>query len=88
MRQNLHILPALLHASILGLLTAAVPLKAIAAAAVLAVSEDEAKHIKADPTAAEADVASSLHVVGFTSDNELFLAESEGIFSPEDWSRV
>ena len=87
--QNLHIIPALLHASILGLLTAAIPMKEIATATVLAISAGDGDgKIKVDPTIAEASGASSLHILGFTSNNELLLAESEGSFTAEEWSQV
>lgn len=85
--QNLAMIPALLHSAILGLLTAAVPLKTIATATLLAIPEGSGDII-VDPTAVEASRATSVHVVGFTSDEELLLAESEGAFSPEEWSKV
>ncbi|KAM5356060.1 hypothetical protein ACJ41O_002706 [Fusarium nematophilum] len=84
---NLPIIPALLHASILGLLSGAIPLKAIAAAAVLAIPE-EGKDIIIDPTAVEADRAKSVHALGFTSQDELILSESEGSFTPDEWAKV
>lgn len=83
--QNLHVIPPLLHASVLGLLTAAVPMKAIASAAVLAASRDG---IRVDPSVEEAAAASSVHVLGFTSNDELLLAESEGSFTAEEWGQV
>jgi exosome complex component RRP46 len=85
--QNLAIIPALLHSAILGLLTAAVPLKTIATATLLAIPEGSGDII-IDPTAVEASRATSVHVIGFTTDEELLLAESEGSFSPEEWSKV
>lgn len=80
-------IPALLHAAILGLLIAAVPLKTIATATLLAISEGSGDII-VGPTAVEASRATSVHAVGFTSDEELLLAESEGSFSPEEWGKV
>ncbi|XWW92195.1 hypothetical protein V2A60_000118 [Cordyceps javanica] len=88
---NLAIIPALLHAAILGLLTAAVPLKTIATAVTLAVgaADNEAGLvIVADPSAREADAARSLHVLGYTSDDELLLAESQGAFTVDEWEAV
>jgi len=84
---NLAIIPALLHSAILGLLTAAVPLKTIATATLLAIPQDSGD-ITVDPTAVEASRAGSVHVLGFTTDEELLLAESEGSFTPEEWSKV
>ncbi|KAF4979014.1 hypothetical protein FZEAL_4689 [Fusarium zealandicum] len=85
---NLPIIPALLHSAILGLLSAAIPLKAIGAATVLAIPEAEGQDIIVDPTAVEADRAKSVHVLGFTSQDELLLSESEGSFSPDEWTKV
>ncbi|KAH7022758.1 ribosomal protein S5 domain 2-type protein [Ilyonectria destructans] len=84
---NLPIIPALLHAAILAILTAAIPLKAIAAATVIAIPDDNTDVI-VDPTAVEADRARSLHVLGFTSQDELLLSESEGSFTVDEWNKV
>lgn len=80
-------MPALLHSAILGLLSAAVPLKAIATCTTLAVLEKGDK-IVADPSPSEVDQATSLHVLGFTSQDDLLLAESEGVFSMVEWDNV
>lgn len=85
---NLVIIPALLHAAILGLLTAAVPLKLLATATTLAIPAAAEGRIVVEPSAVEASRARSVHALGFTSDDELLLAESEGAFSPEEWARV
>ncbi|KAM0437693.1 hypothetical protein ACHAPT_002058 [Fusarium lateritium] len=85
---NLPIIPALLHSAILALLSAAVSLKAIGAATVLAIPEEEGKDIIVDPTAVEVDRAKSVHALGFTSHDELLLAECEGSFSPDEWAKV
>ncbi|KAM3463892.1 hypothetical protein MY5147_003009 [Beauveria neobassiana] len=91
---NLAIIPALLHAAILSLLTAAIPLKTIATAVTLAVPSDggdgssSSNSIVVDPSAREADTARSLHVLGYTADNELLLAESQGAFSVDEWEAV
>ncbi|KAF4122434.1 exosome complex component RRP46 [Geosmithia morbida] len=89
---DLALIPALLHSAILGLLTAAVPLKTIATATLLAVpsSGDGAGAGAAtiDPDPVQASQAKSVHVLGFTSDGELLLAESQGSFSPDEWREV
>ncbi|OAQ81765.1 ribosomal protein S5 domain-containing protein [Purpureocillium lilacinum] len=85
---NLAIIPALIHAAILGLLTAAVPLKTIATAVTLAIGPDEASGLVVDPTMVQVDNAKSVHVLGFTADDELLLAESYGSFSTEEWDQV
>ncbi|QUC18305.1 uncharacterized protein UV8b_02546 [Ustilaginoidea virens] len=84
---NLTIIPALLHAAILGVLTAAIPLKTVAAAAAVAVSA-RSKDLIVDPSPDEADKAGSVHVMAFTSNQELLLAESSGSFSVQDWDKV
>jgi exosome complex component RRP46 len=84
--QNLSIIPALLHASILGLLTGAVPLKNIATAVTVAITEDE--DIVVEPSTTVADHAKSVHALGFTSKDELLLVESKGHFTLEEWERV
>jgi exosome complex component RRP46 len=88
--KNLPIIPALLHASILGLLTAAIPLKAIAVATLLAISRDDGGKVDiiVDPSAVEADQAKSVHVLGFSSQDELLMVESEGSFSPQEWKQL
>jgi exosome complex component RRP46 len=93
MLQNLLSIPALMHAAVLGLLTAAVPLKYIATATVLAIPADASQGGKAatmlvDPSPAEADKARSIHALGFTSDDELLLMESEGEFTVEEMKQV
>ncbi|KAL0939407.1 exosome complex subunit Rrp46 [Colletotrichum truncatum] len=86
-QSNLALLPALLHSAILGLLSAAVPLKTIATCTTLAVLESDGK-IVVDPSASQVDQAKSLHVLSFTSQDDLLLAESEGSFSMSDWDNV
>jgi exosome complex component RRP46 len=88
-QKNLAIVPALLHASILSLLTAAIPLKGIATATTLAIpSSSDDGSITVEPSARDAETAKSLHVLGFTSGNELLLAESQGSFTVEEWDKV
>lgn len=85
--KSLPLLPALFHSAILALLSAAVPLKAIATCATLAVVQKGDKII-ADPSPLEIDQSKSLHVVIFTSENDLLLLESEGTFSMAEWDEV
>ncbi|KAK2728419.1 exosome complex subunit rrp46 [Colletotrichum kahawae] len=86
-KSNLTLLPALLHCTILGLLSAAVPLKAIATCTAVAVLENGNK-IVVEPSPSEADQATSLHALSFTSQDGLLLAESEGSFSMSEWDQV
>ncbi|KAG5974211.1 hypothetical protein E4U55_000070 [Claviceps digitariae] len=84
---NLTIIPVLLHAALLGLLTAAVPLKAIAVATTLAISADN-NNLVVEPSIEEASKAKSVHVLAFTSSDEVLLAESSGSFSIEEWDKI
>ncbi|KAG6018857.1 hypothetical protein E4U41_003536 [Claviceps citrina] len=84
---NLTMIPALLHAAVLGLLTAAVPLKTIAVATTLAIAP-EGKDIVVDPSTEQAGRAQSIHALAFTSGDEVLLAESSGSFTVEEWGRV
>ncbi|OHF04321.1 exosome complex subunit Rrp46 [Colletotrichum orchidophilum] len=86
-QSSLPLLPALFHSAILGLLSAAVPLKAIATCTTLAVLEKGGKII-ADPSPLAIEQSKSLHVVIFTSQNDLLLLESEGTFSMAEWDEV
>ncbi|KAJ0162360.1 Exosome complex component RRP46 [Colletotrichum tanaceti] len=86
-QSSLSLLPALFHSAILGLLSAAVPLKAIATCTTLAILENGSR-IVADPSPLEVDQATSLHVLSFTSQDDLLLAESEGAFSLTEWDKM
>lgn len=88
--QNAALLPALLHAAVLGLARAAVPLKTMATATTVATGMEGregggASGVVVGPGAGEAARARGLHVLGFTSDGKLVLAESAGSFSAEEW---
>jgi exosome complex component RRP46 len=64
-------------------------MKTIAAAATFAIPEEaDGNAIILHPSTVEADRAKSVHVLGFTSDEELLLAESKGSFSPDEWNKV
>lgn len=77
-----------MHAAILGLLDGAIPLKAIATSTLLAIPQAEGQDVIVDPSPVEADRAKSLHALAFTSQDELLLSESEGIFTPDEWTKV
>jgi exosome complex component RRP46 len=64
-------------------------MKTVATAVTLAVPEGpDGAAVILHPSPVEADGAKSVHVLGFTSDEKLLLAESKGAFSPEEWDRV
>ncbi|TLS25986.1 hypothetical protein PpBr36_07707 [Pyricularia pennisetigena] len=89
---NLPIIPALLQAAVLALLSAAIPLRATATCTVVAVvagtdGETESRLIL-DPSPREAEDARSVHALAFTSGDRLILAESEGHFTMQEWADV
>lgn len=84
--QNLPILPALLQAAVLSLLSAAIPLSASLTATLLAISEDGT--IRQTPSLPETMSAQSIHVLAFTSHGELLVIESQGSFTPAQWDEV
>ena len=83
--ENLPILPALLQASVLALLSTSIPLSMTLTAALVAV---DARRLKLDPTAEELKVASSIHVFAFSSHGDLLVVESEGEFDIEIWEEA
>lgn len=84
--QYLTLLPALMHASLLALLSAAVPLSMTFSTALLGVTR--AGTIVQDPLATDSDAVTSLHVLSFSSKGQLLLNESEGRFDFETWESV
>ncbi|KAL2261592.1 hypothetical protein VTK26DRAFT_3832 [Humicola hyalothermophila] len=86
---NFAIMPALLQTAVLALLSAAVPMRATATAtAVALVRRDGANEEIIDPSPREIETAQSVHVLAFTSHDELLLAESEGDFTVKEWDSV
>ncbi|KAJ8130752.1 hypothetical protein O1611_g2878 [Lasiodiplodia mahajangana] len=86
---NLPVVPALLQTAILSLLSASIPLTATLTSTSLAIlSEDGQRQIITNPTARQVEQSQSFHVLAFTSQNELILAESEGAFTIKEWDGV
>ncbi|KAJ4290685.1 exosome non-catalytic core subunit rrp46 [Collariella sp. IMI 366227] len=86
---NFAIMPALMQTAILALLSAGVPMKATATATAVAIGhQDGAKKAIVDPSPKEIETAQSVHVLAFTSHDELLLAESEGDFTVKEWDDV
>lgn len=84
--QNLLVFPPLFHAALLALLSGAVPLKGIATSVIVALpSDDSGSEAISDPSPLQANEASSLHLLGFTTQGTLLLAESEGNFTDMGW---
>jgi exosome complex component RRP46 len=84
--QNLPILPALLQTAVLSLLSAAIPLSISLTATLLAVARDGT--ILENPPTSEIQTAQSIHVVAFTSHDQLLVNLSEGSFTMEQWGEV
>lgn len=84
--QYLTILPALLHSSLLALLSAAVPLSMTFSAILLAVTKSG--DIVSNPSAVVAKTATSLHVLAFSSKGHLLLNESQGQFDWDTWKSI
>ncbi|EAW11656.1 putative exosome complex subunit Rrp46 [Aspergillus clavatus NRRL 1] len=82
----LTLLPALLQASLLALLSAAVPLSMTFTATVLAVTA--AGDIVPEPSIEQAATAKSLHALAFSSKGHLLLNESQGKFDFDTWDKV
>lgn len=87
--QNLLIIPALLQTALLALLSAAVPMRATVTSTVAAILIDSGdSRIIMDPSPRQAEKSRSVHVLAFTSRDELLLSESEGDFTMDEWDVV
>lgn len=51
-------------------------------------SNGKSRNIIKNPTVVQFQAADSVHVLAFTSQGELLVAESEGTFTLEDWDEV
>ncbi|KAK0632111.1 hypothetical protein B0T14DRAFT_416643 [Immersiella caudata] len=86
---NSAVIPALLQTAVLALLSAAIPMRATATSAIVAVmTQDGASRLVAHPSPREIEAAQSVHVLAFTSQDGLLLAESEGDFTVKEWDDV
>lgn len=87
--QNLAILPALLQTAVLTLLSASMPLAMTLTSVLLALKSDgKSRNIVTSPTVVQFQAADSVHVLAFTSQEDLLVAESEGTFTLEEWNEV
>lgn len=88
-QQNLPVLPALLQTAILSLLSASIPMTATLTSMSLAlVLRGDNRDLIINPMPREIQQAQSFHVLAFTSNNELILAESAGAFTMKEWDTV
>ncbi|TRX97659.1 hypothetical protein FHL15_001414 [Xylaria flabelliformis] len=75
--------------AVLSLLSASLPMTATLTSTSLAIiSDDGRRQIVTNPTARQIEQSHSFHVLAFTSQNELILAESEGTFTMKEWDDV
>ena len=79
-------LPCLLNAACLALMDAAIPMRCTFTSTIVALMSKTST--RDHPTIAELNAAKSLHVLTFSSKDELLLAESEGRFSMDDWDAI
>ncbi|KAL8828681.1 MAG: hypothetical protein Q9191_002455 [Dirinaria sp. TL-2023a] len=80
---DIALLPSLLQTSLLALLSSSVSLESVFTSASIAVDQYGAQIY--DPSAQQAQNATSLHVFCFTSLGDLLLTQSAGHFSIETW---
>ena len=84
--QNLPLLPALLQASMLALLTTSIPLSMTLTSTLLAA--DSFGRLVHDPSPQQLREADSVHVLAFSSLGDLLVVESEGEFDLDIWQTV
>lgn len=84
--QNIQILPALLQTAVLALLSSSIPLSMIVTSTLIGV--DAFGKLIIDPSVKEVHLASSIHVVAYSSQGDLIVIESEGSFSTEILEQV
>lgn len=64
-------------------------MRSTATCAVAAVSDEDGRsRVILDPSPRQVEQSRSVHVLAFTSHEELLLAESEGDFSMDEWDQV
>ncbi|CAD6574195.1 MAG: exosome non-catalytic core subunit rrp46 [Alectoria sarmentosa] len=83
---DLPVLPALLQASILALLSTSIPLSMTLTAAFVAVNSKDT--LVLDPSVQQTKRASSIHLLAFSSRGDLLVVESEGDFTIDKWEEV
>ncbi|TQS38975.1 hypothetical protein Golomagni_00508 [Golovinomyces magnicellulatus] len=86
---NLLCLPALLQTATMALLSASIPLSLTVMSTCIALAPlSSSKSVIQNPSIFEAQAADSVHVFAFTCHGDLLLAESEGVFTLENWNSV
>ena len=84
--QNLPALPTLFQASMLTLLSTNIPMSMTLKTALISVQPDG--KLVNDPSPKQLRMATSTHVLAFSSHGDLMVIESEGDFSAEVWEEV
>ncbi len=84
--QSLSVLPALLQAALLALLSGSMPLATTFTAALVGVTRS--KELVRSPSYQEVVRSSSLHVFAFSPSKEMLLTESDGNFDLDIWDEV
>ncbi|KAI9760234.1 MAG: exosome non-catalytic core subunit rrp46 [Geoglossum simile] len=82
----LQILPALLQTSLLALLSASIPLSTIFTTSLVSIARNDVPAI--NPSPQDLQHARSTHVVTFSAEGNLLVAESLGDFTINDWEQV
>ncbi|KAM5475554.1 exosome non-catalytic core subunit rrp46 [Microsporum audouinii] len=82
----LSILPALLQAALLGLLSAGIPMAMIFTSCLIAISASD--NLVANPSTEQIKSSKSLHVLAFSSKGNLLLNESQGSFNLQQWEDI
>ncbi|EPE25924.1 Ribosomal protein S5 2-like protein [Glarea lozoyensis ATCC 20868] len=86
---HLAVLPVLLQTALLTLLSASLPLSMVLTSTLIAISaDDNSASLIQNPNLTEYENAKSIHVLAFTSQGDLLLAESQGSFDLKDWDKV
>ena len=84
--QYISILPALLNATLLALLSGAIPMSMTCVSAAIVVSA--AGELIRNPSASDFKSATSVHALAFSSRGHLLLNESDGAFDLSTWEQV
>ena len=84
--KGIAILPALLEASTLALLSASIPLRMTLTLASVAI--DYQGNLLPDLSARHMPQATSVHTLGFSATGDMIVAESEGKFLIDTWEKV
>lgn len=85
-KQNLPIIPPLLNAALLALLSTAIPLHMTLSSSIFMVTIDG--NMIEDPSVKQLETAASIHALAFSSKKDLLMVESEGSFDIDTWEAV